>query len=77
MKAVGLYKYLPIDHPESLLDLDMPKPQASGRDLLVRVEAISVNPVDTKVRAPGSPERSASFRASSLVGSVTPSPKQE
>ena len=56
MKAVGLYKYLPIDHPESLLDLDMPKPQASGRDLLVRVEAISVNPVDTKVRAPGSPD---------------------
>jgi zinc-binding alcohol dehydrogenase family protein len=56
MKAVGLYKYLPIDHPESLLDLEVPKPQAAGRDLLVRVEAISVNPVDTKVRAPGSPD---------------------
>jgi zinc-binding alcohol dehydrogenase family protein len=56
MKAVGLYKYLPIEHPESLLDLDVPKPQVAGRDLLVRVEAISVNPVDTKVRAPGSPD---------------------
>jgi len=52
MKAVGLYKYLPIDHPESLLDLDVPKPVAAGRDLLVRVKAISVNPVDTKRRAP-------------------------
>ncbi len=58
MRAVGLYKYLPIDHAESLLDLDVPKPQSTGRDLLVRVEAVSVNPVDTKVRAPGQPERS-------------------
>jgi zinc-binding alcohol dehydrogenase family protein len=52
MKAVGLYKYLPIDHPESLLDLEVPKPEARGRDLLVRVRAVSVNPVDTKVRSP-------------------------
>lgn len=57
MKAVGLYKYLPIGDPESLLDLDVPKPEAMGRDLLVRVEAVSVNPVDTKVRAAGKPER--------------------
>ncbi|TKC90264.1 zinc-binding alcohol dehydrogenase family protein [Trinickia terrae] len=52
MKAVGLYRYLPIDHPESLIDVEIAKPQASGRDLLVKVEAISVNPVDYKVRAP-------------------------
>src|ERR1700744_1153947 len=52
MKAVGLYRYLPIDHAEALVDLDIPKPEATGRDLLVKVEAISVNPVDTKVRAP-------------------------
>ena len=32
MKAVGLYKYLPIDHPESLLDLDMDTPVAAGHD---------------------------------------------
>lgn len=57
MKAVGLYKYLPIGDPESLLDLDVPKPEATERDLLVRVEAVSVNPVDTKVRAPGKPKR--------------------
>lgn len=52
MKAVGLYKYLPITDPESLLDLEIPKPEPHGRDLLVRVKAVSVNPVDTKVRAP-------------------------
>lgn len=52
MKAVGLYRYLPIEHPESLLDLDLEPPVAAGRDLLVEVRAISVNPVDTKQRAP-------------------------
>lgn len=53
MKAVALTRYLPIDDPESLLDVELPKPAApSGYDVLVRVEAISVNPVDTKVRAP-------------------------
>jgi len=52
MKAVGLKRYLPIDDPESLLDLEMPMPTATGRDLLVEVKAISVNPVDTKHRAP-------------------------
>ncbi|MEM5455990.1 zinc-binding alcohol dehydrogenase family protein [Paraburkholderia phytofirmans] len=52
MKAVGLYRYLPIDQAEALVDVEIPKPEATGRDLLVKVEAISVNPVDTKVRAP-------------------------
>ncbi len=52
MKAVGLYKYLPIDDPESLLDLELDEPVATGSDLLVEVKAISVNPVDTKRRAP-------------------------
>ena len=52
MKAVGLYKYLPVDNPESLIDVEIPKPEARGRDLLVRVKAVSVNPVDTKVRSP-------------------------
>ncbi|MBW8873964.1 MAG: zinc-binding alcohol dehydrogenase family protein [Acidobacteria bacterium] len=52
MRAVGLYRYLPIEDPESLVDVEVPKPEARGRDLLVRVRAVSVNPVDTKVRAP-------------------------
>lgn len=52
MKAVGFYRYLPADHPESLLDLDVGKPVPTGHDLLVKVEAVSVNPLDTKMRAP-------------------------
>jgi len=52
MKAVGLTRYLSIDHPESLLDYELPIPEVSGKDLLVRVHAIAVNPIDTKVRQP-------------------------
>ena len=52
MKAVGLYRYLPIAHPESLCNLEVETPVAQGRDLLVEVKAVSVNPVDTKRRAP-------------------------
>ncbi|WP_298577852.1 zinc-binding alcohol dehydrogenase family protein [uncultured Luteimonas sp.] len=52
MKAIALTHYLPIDDPQSLLDVELDPPVAQGRDLLVRVEAVSVNPVDTKVRAP-------------------------
>lgn len=52
MKAVGLTRYLSIDHPESLLDYELPIPEVSGRDLLVRIHAVAVNPVDTKVRKP-------------------------
>ncbi len=52
MKAIGLYRYLPIEDPESLLDIEIEKPVPGGRDLLVNVKAISVNPVDVKVRAP-------------------------
>lgn len=52
MKAVGLYQYLPIENEDSLQDVEIEKPEATGRDLLVAVKAISVNPVDTKVRAP-------------------------
>ncbi len=52
MKAVGLYRYLPTSDPECFVDVEVPKPVPSGRDLLVAVKAVSVNPVDTKVRAP-------------------------
>ena len=53
MKAVALTRYLPISDPQSLFDADLPAPAApTGHDLLVRVKAISVNPVDAKMRAP-------------------------
>ncbi|MEG3083138.1 zinc-binding alcohol dehydrogenase family protein [Sphingomonas sp. PB2P12] len=50
MRAIGYTKSLPIDDPQSLVDLDLSKPEATGRDLLVEVKAVSVNPVDTKIR---------------------------
>ncbi|MBM3117152.1 zinc-binding alcohol dehydrogenase family protein [Jeongeupia naejangsanensis] len=52
MKAVALNRYLPITDADALLDVEQPKPVAAGRDVLVKIEAIAVNPVDTKVRAP-------------------------
>lgn len=52
MKAVALTRYLPIDDPQSLQDVELDLPQPGPNDLRVRVEAVSVNPVDTKVRAP-------------------------
>ncbi len=52
MKAVGFTHYLPIEDPNSFLDLDLEIPVPLDEDILVEVKAISVNPVDTKVRAP-------------------------
>lgn len=56
MRAVGYRKSLPITQDEALMDLDLPEPEPGPRDLLVKVEAISVNPVDTKVRRRAEPE---------------------
>lgn len=50
MKAIGYTQSGPIDRPDALLDITLPDPVATGRDLLVEVHAVSVNPVDTKVR---------------------------
>jgi len=50
MKAIGYTKSLPINDPESLTDVELPQPIANGHDLLVKVKAIAVNPVDYKVR---------------------------
>lgn len=56
MKAVAYKISLPITHADSLLDIELDEPKATGRDLLVRVKAISVNPVDTKIRKRVQPE---------------------
>ncbi|MFT3792338.1 MAG: zinc-binding alcohol dehydrogenase family protein [Rudaea sp.] len=50
MKAIGYFQSLPIDRADSLLDVDVAEPTPGDFDLLVEVKAISVNPVDTKVR---------------------------
>ncbi|GLQ89184.1 zinc-binding alcohol dehydrogenase family protein [Dyella flagellata] len=52
MKAIALTRYLPIDDPQALVEVELAKPALGAHDLLVRVEAVSVNPVDTKLRAP-------------------------
>ena len=59
MKAIAYYASLPINDPESLQDIELPAPVAGPRDLLVEVKAISVNPVDTKVRQNVAPENGA------------------
>ena len=56
MKAVGYQLLGPIDRPDSLVDIELDKPVATGRDLLVAVQAVSVNPVDTKIRRRASAE---------------------
>ncbi|MBV8657449.1 MAG: zinc-binding alcohol dehydrogenase family protein [Burkholderiales bacterium] len=51
MKAVAYFQNFPIDHAESLLDVTLPEPTPGEHDLLVEVKAVSVNPVDYKIRA--------------------------
>ncbi|PLW76366.1 zinc-binding alcohol dehydrogenase family protein [Cohaesibacter celericrescens] len=50
MKAVGYNTPGSIDRDDALLDIELDKPKATGRDLLVAVRAVSVNPVDYKIR---------------------------
>ncbi|WP_421271244.1 zinc-binding alcohol dehydrogenase family protein [Aeromonas taiwanensis] len=52
MKAIALTHYLPSDHPHCFIEAELPDPTPGPQDLLVRLSATSVNPVDTKVRAP-------------------------
>lgn len=56
MKAIGYKKSLPITDTQSLMDIELPQPIATGRDLLVKVKAIAVNPVDYKIRQRMAPE---------------------
>lgn len=50
MKAIGFKTSLPINENESFIEFETAVPQAKGRDILVRIKAISVNPVDFKIR---------------------------
>ncbi|MGL3606520.1 zinc-binding alcohol dehydrogenase family protein [Rhizobium sp. G187] len=76
MRAIGFYTPQPITSETALVDLDIAMPQASGRDLLVEIRAVSVNPVDTKVRrnhqpAPGD-TRILGYDAAGVVKAVGP-----
>jgi zinc-binding alcohol dehydrogenase family protein len=75
MKAVVCRGPFPIDDPRAVEDTTLPDPVAQGRDLLVRVHAISVNPIDTKVRRrmpPDSPPKVLGWDASGVVEAIGP-----
>lgn len=55
MKAIGYRESHPIEHPEALLDFEHEQPEPGPHDLLVEVRAVSVNPVDYKVRQRAAP----------------------
>ncbi|MDH3958172.1 MAG: zinc-binding alcohol dehydrogenase family protein, partial [Actinomycetota bacterium] len=55
MNAVAYTRSLPSSDPSSLTDVELPVPEVGPRDLLVEVRAVSVNPVDVKVRANNDP----------------------
>lgn len=55
MRAVAYKMPQPITAETSLLDIELPVPEARGHDLLVEVKAVSVNPVDVKIRASAAP----------------------
>lgn len=55
MKAIGYRRNLPIDAEDSLQDFDLPPPAPGPHDIRVKVEAVSVNPVDYKIRQNAAP----------------------
>ena len=71
MKAVGSYKALAVDEAEAFLDVEVDKPEATGRDILVEVKAVSVNPVDTKVRKRPHPDETLRILGWDAAGVVT------
>ena len=79
MKAVGYRKAGPVDAAGALEDFELPVPEAKGRDILVAVKAVSVNPVDTKVRRGVEPSENApkvlGWDAAGIVQSVGPGTK--
>ncbi len=79
MRAVAYKIPQAISAETSLIDVDLPVPTPEGRDLLVEIKAVSVNPVDTKVRAGSKPEpdqlRVLGFDAAGIVKAVGPGVK--
>jgi zinc-binding alcohol dehydrogenase family protein len=77
MKAIGYQHARPVSADDSLIDITLPDPSATGRDLLVEVQAVSVNPVDVKVRASSPPAEGQTWKvlgydASGIVRAVGP-----
>lgn len=76
MRAIGYQTPLPASDENALVDIEQPKPTPTGHDLLVAVAAISVNPVDAKVRMRAKPEPGAwkilGYDAAGIVEAVGP-----
>lgn len=76
MRAVAYQVPQPIEAEMSLVDVDLPRPEPTGRDILVEVKAISVNPVDTKIRRGAKPEagqwKVLGWDAAGIVSAVGP-----
>ncbi len=74
MKAVAYNTPGPIDREDALQDITLDIPKAEGRDLLVKINAVSVNPVDTKVRMARPPEgsewRVLGFDAAGVIDAI-------
>jgi NADPH:quinone reductase len=75
MTAIGSFAGLPVDHPDALVDVEVPVPDLRPHDVLVRVAAVSVNPVDIKRR--GSLDKSddpviLGFDAAGVIEAVGP-----
>lgn len=81
MRAIGYRQPGLIDRPDALIEFDLPRPTPRGRDILVAVKAVSVNPVDAKVRAGATPfegrsERILGWDAAGVVAAVGPEAKR-
>ena len=76
MKAIGYQTTGSIDREDALQDITLDKPVAEGLDLLVKVHAVSVNPVDTKLRVRQEPPAGdwgiLGFDAAGVVESIGP-----
>lgn len=70
MRAVGYKESLPAEEPNSLLDITVDDPVPGANDLLVKVKAIAVNPVDTKIRMRMAPESGHKIIGWDAVGEV-------
>ena len=70
MKAVGYSRSLAISDDNALEDIEVEKPSATGTDLLVKISAIAVNPVDCKIRQRVEPEEQPKILGWDAVGVV-------
>ncbi len=73
MRAVAYRHSRPVTAEDALIDIEIDRPEPGPHDLLVEVEAVSVNPVDTKVRRgndPGGEAKVLGYDAAGIVAAV-------